>query len=96
VFWYQKWREYFQRVVVRGTFEEDQLLELRSREVDAYKSRADEGLYSPIENLVRTLQQYQNVSDVDGVVYLHDDAFFDFSAMPQLAKEDIVVSVADD
>jgi hypothetical protein len=96
VFWYQKWREVFQYVIVRGAFEEDQLLELRSRGVDAYKGSADRGFYSPIKNLVLTLQQYQNVSDIDGVCYLHDDAFFDFNAMPRLSKEDIVVSIADD
>jgi hypothetical protein len=58
VFWYQKWREVFQNIVFRGALEEDQLLELLSRGVDAYKGGADKGFYSPIENLVQTLQQY--------------------------------------
>jgi hypothetical protein len=94
VFWYQKWREVFQHVVVRGAFTPHQLLELRSRGVAAYKGLADKGRSSPTENFMRTLQQYhqKNVSDIDGVLYLHDDAFFDFNAMPRLSKESIVVS----
>ena len=83
-FWVQKWREVFTRVVVRGPFSKEQLQILKGEYgIDAHgidSSRwkhtlEDKGLYSPIQNLVNTLEDYEKEPSIDGVIYIHDDSF---------------------
>jgi hypothetical protein len=60
VFWHNTWKTLFNRIVVRGPFSDDQMTELRSNEyrIDGHKGGNDEGYFSPLENLKRTLLQY--------------------------------------
>ena len=74
IFWTQKWRTQFRTVVVRGPFSDAQIKELNRNGVMAYSARRDRGYYSPMENLLKTLKQYQSDSDIDAVLYVHDDA----------------------
>ena len=73
-FWTQKWRALFKRVVVRGPFSNEQLRKLNNNGIKAYYGRDDEGYYSPMENLAKTLQQFQSDPRVEAVLYVHDDA----------------------
>lgn len=80
VFWHDKWYQLcFNRIVVRGPWSELQIEELRKRGIDAFRGRNDRGYSSPMENLMLTLQQYQHVPQVQGVLYAHDDALFNVS-----------------
>ena len=91
-FWVQKWREVFAHVVVRGPFSKEQLQILKwDYGIDAHgidSSRwkhtlADQGLYSPIQNLVNTLEDYEKNPAIDGVIYIHDDSFLNVSDLIQ-------------
>lgn len=88
-YWVQKWREAFRHVQVRGPFAEDQVATLRDSGVDAYgsdegpaaaknhpyKDMDTAGFFSPMSNLGNALQQQATVPGMDGVIYIHDDAY---------------------
>jgi hypothetical protein len=81
-FWKMKWRKDFRHVQVRGYWNEMQAKELRLAGVEAYSNQVlfgEPGFSSPYQNLGRALQQYKNVSGVDGVLYIHDDALLNIS-----------------
>lgn len=80
-FWNQKWKEVFQHVTVCGPWEKEQLDLLNERGVVAQSSRNDRGHYSPMENLAKTLQRWKETPDIDGVLYLHDDAYLNMTEM---------------
>jgi hypothetical protein len=73
LFWHQKWRQWFNRIVVRAPMNDKQKLELERHGILAYAGRSDKGFTSPIENLASTLQQYKNDKTVSGILYAHDD-----------------------
>jgi hypothetical protein len=73
LFWHQKWRQWFNKIVARVPMDETQKQELERHGIKAYVSRNDRGYVSPVENLAATLQQYKNVDGVSGVLYAHDD-----------------------
>ncbi|CAB9505602.1 Probable glycosyltransferase [Seminavis robusta] len=85
-FWVQKWREFSANVEVRGPFSPQQLQVLRGEyEIDAHGMDGiisqhhwnytlhDKGLYSPIANLVQSLEMHQHRPEIEGVMYVHDD-----------------------
>jgi hypothetical protein len=100
VFWVQKWREWFGHVVVRGPFNETEISVLHSRGIKAYTGVNDKGHYSPVENLMLTLDEHKETEDIDGVLYLHDDAFLDVQKLTQgrypFPSEDIIGSTLSD
>jgi len=75
VFWVQKWREVFGHIVVRGPFNATELSSLQSRGIDVSPGANDKGFYSPMENLSQELTKYKDIPGIDGVLYLHDDAY---------------------
>ena len=84
LFWNQKYRKWFDRIVVRGPFSDVQLEKLHAHGIDAHVGRNDKGFVSPLENLMRTLKQYQGTDGVTGVLYAHDDAVV---RMPRLFQK---------
>lgn len=83
LFWHQKWRQWFNRIVVRGPFQSTQILELQQHGIEAFESRDDSGWYSPIENLAATLQSMKDIESVTGVLYVHDDMLLNVTKMFQ-------------
>ena len=82
VFWVQKWREVFGHVVVRGPFNATELDALQSRGINvSLTAENDKGFHSPMQNLMLELNKYKNSSGIDGVLYLHDDAFLDINLL---------------
>jgi len=75
VFWVQKWREVFGHVVVRGPFNTTELHLLQSRGINVSPGADDKGYFSPMENLSQELTKYKDIPGIDGVLYLHDDAY---------------------
>ena len=78
IFLYQKWRQKFDTVVLRGPFSEELANEFRTKqEIDMSSTRSsmkqDRGFTSPMDNLLSTLKQYKDVPGVNGVLYIHDD-----------------------
>jgi hypothetical protein len=89
-FWVQKWKEIFSNVVVRGPFTQHQLRSLNSvHQIEAYgmdgsrwnHTLHDNGFYSPIANLISTLEAYKSMPGIDGVMYIHDDMLLDVHDM---------------
>jgi len=76
LFWHQKWRQWFNRIVVAGPFKDTDVLELQMHGIHASTSAADRGYYSPMENLASTLQELKNDDIITGVLYVHDDLIF--------------------
>ena len=93
-FWVQKWREVFTHVVVRGPFSPEQLETLqldygiKAFGLDGSKWNSmlkdDEGKYSPIANLIATLEDCKGQDNIDGVLYVHDDLFLNISDIVQI------------
>lgn len=84
--WVQKWRELFSNVVVRGRFNETQLFDLQSHGIQArstviVEDSSRRGWFAPIDNLQRTLQEYKDEKDVEGVLYIHDDALLNMKVI---------------
>jgi hypothetical protein len=81
LFWSQKWREVFRHVVLRGPFDEKQLDVLHSHGIQVSPAKADKGYVSPYENLMLELNQFKDVPGIDGVLYLHDDAYLNMQSL---------------
>ena len=81
VFWVQKWREVFGHVVVRGPFNATELDVLQSRGIAVFPCASDKGFYSPMQNLILELKRYKDKPGIDGIFYLHDDAFLRMESM---------------
>lgn len=78
LFWYSKWRQRFDTVVLRGPFPEYLVEDFQLKhEIDVQPTREsfllDEGRFSPMDNLLSTLKQYKNEPKINGVLYVHDD-----------------------
>lgn len=78
LFWYQKWRQRFDKVVLRGPFADHLVNEFQNlHEIDVRSTRKrlfdDKGFVSPMDNLLSTLKQYKDDPTVNGVLYVHDD-----------------------
>ena len=96
LFWHQAWKTQFNRIVVRGPFSDDQIAEMRHHHgIDAHKGGDDAGFYSPMENLLRTLQQYKSVKGVKGVLYAHDDALINITNIAPLLGSETNIIVTD-
>jgi len=89
-FWVQKWREVFAHVVVRGPFSPEQLEMLQlDYNIEAFGldgsqwismlQGGDKGYYSPIANLIATLEDYKDQDKIDGIMYVHDDLLLNIS-----------------
>ena len=80
LFWVQKWGQVFHHVEVRGPFPNKQLQELRCKGVNAYYGNKDKGFYSPIENLIKSLELHSNNgNEIEGVLYIHDDGLLNMT-----------------
>ena len=78
LFWYQKWRQRFDKVVLRGPFPKYVVDDFQTKhQIDVQhtkkKLRLDEGFVSPMDNLLSTLKQYEHDPKINGVLYVHDD-----------------------
>jgi len=75
VFWTQKYREWFQNVVVTGPFQPDHIQELNRQSIQAFRGdRNEEGGYFQVtENLKNMLLHFKNRGDIESVMYFHDD-----------------------
>jgi hypothetical protein len=97
LFWHQKWRQWFNKIVARVPMDETQKQELERHGIKAYVSRNDRGYVSPVENLAATLQQYKNVDGVSGVLYAHDDMLLNvtefFPSNFEFGKDQILTTV---
>jgi len=94
VFWTQKWRRWFRNVVVAGPFDRPAIELLQQHKIEALAGADDEGWVSPMQNFARTLKNYANNSNIDGVLYLHDDALLNmgpFLNQPLLEGTDDVI-----
>ena len=91
IFWVQKWRQITPHVQVRGDFQEWQLASLSRNGVTARHGPEPlkAGFVSPVGNLGNALMEYKNREDVDGIMYIHDDAMIDITKIP--IKPDRVV-----
>ena len=78
--WHQKWRHFFNKIVVMVPMKDAQKFELQRHGIQAYVSRSDRGYTSPIENLAAVLLQYKNDSTVNGILYVHDDMLVNITA----------------
>lgn len=79
--WVQTMTPYFGKVIVRGEFwnqtvvEEYRSVGLDVRLSDGSLRRGTAGFFTPLNNLKHALLDYQNDTDqFDGVLYMHDDA----------------------
>jgi len=78
LFWHQKWRQRFQNVVLRGPFPTDVVNDLsNNHDLDINFTKpdlsGDKGYVSPIDNLLASLIEFEHHSDINGVLYVHDD-----------------------
>ncbi len=76
--WLQIWSRFFLNIVVAGPFSRENQRRLEGAGIKYRIGRNDEGFVSPYENLLDTMQQYQQnqqnkSSIVDGILYMHDD-----------------------
>ena len=96
LFWYQHWKSIFDTIIIRGPFNSSERAVMQSHGVEEiYEGRADSGHVSPIENLAFTLDQFRNrdPKSIDGVLYVHDDAFLNMSEIsPGFANDDIIAN----
>ena len=83
VFWNQKWKRWFNNIVVVGPFVNSTIRKLKLHGIEAHASLDDAGMVSPMGNLARSLKKYLNNSKVDGVLSLHDDAFLNMKYLHQ-------------
>ena len=85
VFWTQKYREWFETVVVTGPFsnEHKEELELHSiKTIDG--SYNDEGGYLQVtENFKNALLYFKNETNIDSVMYFHDDGMINVTELSQ-------------
>ena len=94
IFWVQKYREYFCRVMVSGPFSNATMRELNYNGILARAGPNDSGTWAPLNNLMLTLEdeyarrlgymrEENNHSSVskttEGVLYVHDDALLNLS-----------------
>lgn len=79
IFWAQKWKEVFSRIVIRGALTDQAVEDLRASGIDAYISSSEEGRYSPDQNLAETLKDSTDIHGVDGVIYLSNDALLNMT-----------------
>jgi len=83
MFWHQKWRQYFDRIVVRGPIDGDLLKELQRHRIDAQYGGEDYGYHSPMGNLGATLDAVKDIDSVSGVLYIHDDMMLNITDLFQ-------------
>ena len=83
--WVDKWRHVFQHVQIRGPFRAANLVALKTAGVEAYWGENDEGFYSPMKNMAKTLRMYTNAQDVIlGVLQVHDDLLVNLTQLEAL------------
>jgi hypothetical protein len=83
LFWHQKWRQWFNRIVLRGPFDDTQIHELQRHGIQALEGDDDNGFYSPMTNLAATLRDVKATDAVTGVLYVHDDMLLNITNMFQ-------------
>jgi len=85
VFWTQKYREWFETVVVTGPFSSEHKEELEQHSIRTIDGNYnDEGGYLQVtENLKNALLYFKNVTNVDSVMYFHDDGMINVTELSQ-------------
>lgn len=83
IFWTQKIRERFTTVLVAGPFSGNQMHELQAHSIDSLICRDDAGYVSPHESLRDVLVRYQNDSQIDAILYAHDDMLVNVTELSQ-------------
>lgn len=94
--WLEIWSKYFAKIVIAGPFSTETQKELDAVGIVYIVGRNDEGFVSPYENLLATMQIFREsnvsknlatgipsswTSDVDGILYLHDDGLLNINRL---------------
>ena len=86
IFWTQKYREWFQSVVVTGPFSIQQVNELEKHSIVVFKGDRDDagGYFQVTDNLKNTLDYFKNSTQkIKSVMYLHDDGIMNMTEVSQ-------------
>ena len=86
IFWTQKYREWFQSVVVTGPFSIQQVNELEKHSIVVFKGDRDDagGYFQVTDNLKNTLDYFKNSTQkIESVMYLHDDGIINTTEVSQ-------------
>ena len=90
IFWTQKARETFCEVVAAGPFSNFQIATLNQNSIKTMSTAVTrdgiggrKGYFSPLDNLRRTLLLYRNSSEIQGVLYVHDDGLMNVTELTQ-------------
>lgn len=83
IFWAQKHREYFQTVIAAGPFSEEQLKELEAHSIQAFASSFQDSSNGPTENLMNALLRFKDSSEIEGMLYAHDDVLLNITDLSQ-------------
>ena len=86
IFWTQKYREWFQSIVVTGPFSTQQVNALEKHSIMIFKGdRDDEGGYFQVtDNLKNTLNYFKNsTKKIESVMYFHDDGMINMTELSQ-------------
>lgn len=74
IFWSQKTRERFQHVIAAGPWSDNQLDAFRDNSITVKRGDSDAGYKSPMRNLKNVLLAYNKSTQIEGILYVHDDA----------------------
>lgn len=80
IFWTQKWREIFRRVVAVGQFTPSALTELKTLGINANQTKTANGQASRLSSIVQAVEHFRP-SGVDAVTYILNDALVNVSAL---------------
>lgn len=85
IFWVQKYKEWFSRVIVTGPFSDHHISELALHSIEAHSGDYnDEGGYFQVtENLKNMLLEMKNSTGIDSLMYFHDDGILNVTELTQ-------------
>jgi hypothetical protein len=83
VFWTQKYREWFETVVVTGPFQPGHIQELKRHSIQAFRGERNEegGYFQVTENLKNVLLHFKNRRNIESVMYFHDDGMVNITEL---------------
>lgn len=82
-FWAQKHHKYYQTVVTAGPFSEEQLKELKAHSIQSIASSFQDSSIGPTINLTNALLHCKNSSEIEGVLYAHNDLILNVADLSQ-------------
>ena len=85
VFWTQKYREWFETVIVTGPFSKEVMTELGQHSIRAFDGAYHDtgGYFQVTENLKNTLLYFKNWTKIESVMYFHDDGMINVTELSQ-------------